>query len=143
MREKHKKTSLRQTVGYSYIPRAIRESYLLFLGFWISFLLAAVLHNSTSPILETYSYIILGILLVFFAISFSSLFDDRGAGTGSLPSYGFALLIWILTGYILYQTSRNLVFAKPLHFTYYFLCSFIYICRIISVEIIRQFKASL
>ena len=123
----------------TFIPKEIRETYLILIGFWASYLFGNIIYSSTSDLPTVSSYILGGIFVVFLGIALSSHFDNKAAVYGTFAYYFAALLIWILVCYFLFKSYDNLTFdpskTSMLNKHHIWLGSFIYICRIVATEI--------
>ena len=129
---------VRITSGRSYIPKEIRETYLIFIGFWASYIFGNTFYQSISNQKDVLLFAIIGIVIVFFGITISGYFDTLGARYGTFMYYLLALLIWVDVCFALNLALNNLAFDQTSRFNKYhvWLGVIIYACRIASTELI-------
>ena len=103
---------MRNTLSESYIPKEVREVYIIFVGFWASYILGNVLYLSTSSKMDIYIVLFLSIFCIYVSIIGASFFDGFAARNGSLPHYVFAILLWSIMCLFIYFAVSKLQFGN-------------------------------
>ena len=128
----------RRTSGESFLPKEIREAYLILLGFWISYVFGNIFYSSTSPQRVIMAYVIGGLLIFFIGMSLAAHFDNKAVISGSLIYYLLAWITWLAVCFALYAAENNLAFDKVKPFNFHvWLGAIIYTLRFISSELLR------
>lgn len=135
---------MRHTKGVTYVPKEIRETYIILIGFWASYLFGNILYLSTSDAPLLIFYILGGMFLVFIGMNIAATFDAKAAPTGSLGHYGIALFTWFIICLALFCMYHLLSFKDGSTWfgaAHIWIACWLYFCRIVATELCRTFKA--
>lgn len=126
---------MRNGLAESYIPKEIREVYIIMIAFWASYILGNILYLSTSPMLDVITVTIGSLFCIYIAVIGASFFDMYAARSGSLPHYIFAIVLWIGMSYAIYWTVNKLEFSTTTPCAFHiWLGVVIYFFRVITTE---------
>lgn len=127
---------MRNGLAESYIPKEVREVYIIMIAFWASYILGNILYTSISPMSDVVTVIIGSLFCIYVAVIGASFFDMYAARTGSLPHYIFAIVLWIGMSYAIYWTVNKLEFSTTIPFDFHiWLGVVIYIFRVFATEL--------
>ena len=127
---------MRNGLAESYIPKEIREIYIIMVAFWASYILGNILCLSTSPTLDIITVIIGSLICINIAVVGASFFDIFATRFGSIPHYIFGIILWIGMSYFIYWPVKQLEFSITTPFVLHiWLGAAIYPLRVFATEL--------
>lgn len=132
---------MRNGLSESFIPKEIREVYIIFVGFWASYIFGNILFLSTSSDLVIFSTMIGGLCCIYIAVVGSSFFDNYATRNGSLPHYLFAIMLWSIMCMAIHMGVNRLDFSAQPPFTLHiWIGVLIYLIRVVATELCVVFE---